>query len=327
MRTVFMGTDKFAVPALKSVIKSGVELVCVVTQPDQPKGRGLKLTPSSVKEATLEYNIPVYQPERVRDKQFIEKIQQEFKPNLIIVVAFGQILPKVILDLPEYGCVNIHPSLLPKYRGAAPIQRAIINGEKETGVTLMFMGEGEDTGDIIYQERVDIGISDYSDILSNKLANIAAGMLLKILTKDDSSPTESLTLPRHPQDHSKATHAPKLAKEDGLINWEKSTYEIHNLIRGTIQWPGAYTTFQLTGSSEVKTLRVWESVLRTESKGVKAQPGTIIGVTSESGVVVATGDGEIIINIVQPADKAKMKTKDFVNGYRLKIGNTFGTKF
>ncbi|MDQ1316556.1 MAG: Methionyl-tRNA formyltransferase [Candidatus Poribacteria bacterium] len=328
MRVVFMGTDKFAVPALKSVIKSGVKLICVVTQPDQPKGRGLKLTPSPIKEVAIEYNIPIYQPERVRDKQFIEKIEQEFKPELIIVVAFGQIIPKAILELPEYRCINIHPSLLPKYRGAAPIQRAIINGENETGVTLMFVDEGEDTGDIIYQEHLSIGMSDSSEILSEKLAEISARMLLTLLTKEDGSPVELLMLPRYSQDHSKATQAPKLTKEDGLINWDKSAYEIHNLIRGTIPWPGAYTTFQLTGSNDMKTLRIWESLLPESSteKKVKTEPGTITGITSDSGMVIETGMGELIINIVQPADKSKMKAKDFVNGYRLKIGDVLGIK-
>lgn len=321
-----MGTDRFAIPALKAIVKSGVELICVITQPDQPKGRGLKLTPSPIKTVALECNIPVYQPERIRDKQFIEKIKQEFKPELIIVVAFGQILSKAILDMPEYGCINIHPSLLPKYRGAAPIRRAVMNGEMETGVTLMFMDEGEDTGDIIHQEHVSIELSDSADILSEKLAEISADMLLKVLIEEDGSPVESLILPHYPQDHSKATHAPKLAKEEGLINWGKSAYEIHNLIRGIVPWPGAYTTFQSTGLSDVKTIRIWESVLPESSieKEAKAQSGSIIGVTSGSGIIVKTGDGELVINTVQPADKAKMKAKDFINGYRLKIGDIFG---
>ena len=191
MRVIFMGTDKFAVPALEAVVKSRVDLICVITQPDQPKGRGLKLSPSPVKESALKNNIHIYQPDKVRDKTFVEKIRNEFKPNLIIVVAFGQILPKSILDIPEYGCLNFHPSLLPKYRGASPIQRAIINGENETGVTLMFMDEGEDTGDIIYQEHAEIEISDTTEILSEKLADIADQMLLRILRKEDK-PAEKM---------------------------------------------------------------------------------------------------------------------------------------
>lgn len=321
MRVVFMGTDKFAVPVLDAVIKSGIDLICVITQPNQPKGRGLKLSPPPVKEFALKNNIPIYQPEKVREKSFVDKIRDEFKPNLIIVVAYGQILPKSILDIPEYGCVNIHPSLLPKYRGASPIQRAIINGENETGVTLMFMDVGEDTGDIIYQERVEIGISDTAEILSEKLANIAGQMLLRILRKEDK-PAESLALPRYPQDHSQATHASKLSKEDGLIDWNKSALEIHNFIRGTLPWPGAYTTFNV-GSGE-KILKIWDSKLEKLPEDANFSPGIVSMVTTSAGVGVATGDGLLIINTVQPADKPKMKARDFLNGYRIKIGDRLG---
>ena len=321
MRVIFMGTDKFAVPAFEAVIKSGVDLICVITQPDQPKGRGLKLSPSPVKESALKNNIPIHQPEKVRDKTFVEKIRDEFKPNLIIVVAYGQILPKSILDIPEYGCVNLHPSLLPKYRGASPIQRAIMNGENETGVTLMFMDEGEDTGDIIYQEHAEIGISDTAEILSEKLADIADQMLLRILRKEDK-PSESLALPRQMQDHNQAAHAPKLSKEDGLIDWNKSAFEIHNLIRGTLPWPGAYTTFNV--ESGEKILKIWDSKLEKLPEDVKFVPGTISKTTTESGIGVVTGDGLLIINTVQPADKPKMKAKDFMNGYRIKIGDKLG---
>jgi len=322
MRVVFMGTDKFAVPSLEAVIKSGVDLVCVITQPDQPKGRGLKLSSSPVKESALKYNIPVYQPEKVRDKDFVEKIRHEFKPKLIIVAAYGQILPKYLLDIPEYGCVNVHPSLLPKYRGASPIQRAIINGESGTGVTLMFMDEGEDTGDIIYQERVEIGMSETSEILSEKLADIAGHILLKILRKEDGLPAESLALPRYPQDHSQATHVPRLSKEDGLIDWNKPAFEIHNLIRGTIPWPGAWTTFDI--ASEEKILKIWDSKPEKLPENVNFSPGTISIVTASAGIGVVTGDDVLIIDTVQPADKSRMKAKDFINGYRIKIGDKLG---
>lgn len=319
-----MGTDTFAVPALKAVIESGIELVCVTTQPDQPKGRGLKLSPPPVKEFAFEHNISVCQPERVRNTEFVEKTRQEFKPDLIIVVAFGQILPKVILDLPKYGCINIHPSLLPKYRGASPIQRAIINGEKETGVTLMLMDEGEDTGDIIYQQKVNIEISDTSLSMSEKLSEIAAEMLLKILKKDDGTTAESLNFPHQPQDHSKATYAPKLTKEDGQIDWNKKSFEIHNLIRGTIPWPGAYTTIKSNDSDESKILRIWDSkLLDSDYIDKKAIPRTIVDITKDSGIVIATGDNGLIINTVQPPNKQKMKAKDFINGYRLKVGDLF----
>jgi methionyl-tRNA formyltransferase len=321
MRVVFMGTDSFSLPSLKAVIESGVDLLCVVTQPDQPKGRGLKLTPPPVKEFALEHNISIYQPEKVRDKEFVEKIKNEFRPDLIVVVAFGQILPKVILDIPKYGCINIHPSLLPKYRGAAPIQRAIINGEEETGVTLMFVDEGEDTGDIIHQERVKIDIYDTSLSLFDKLANVGAKMLSKILVNNDGTPIETLDLPRYPQDNLQATHAPKLAKEDGLINWNKSALEIHNLIRGTIPWPGAYTNIILNDSETA--IKIWDSRLSSESDHTKADSGTIVGITSDSGIIVTTNDINLIINTIQPPNKPKMKAKDFMNGYRLKVGDKF----
>jgi len=322
MRVVFMGTDIFSMPSLKAVAESGVELVCAVTQPDQPKGRGLKLTAPPVKEFAIEHNISACQPQRVKDKEFIERAQNEFKPDLIIVVAFGQILPKAILDLPKYGCINIHPSLLPKYRGAAPIQRAIINGEKETGVTLMFVAESEDTGDIIYQESVKIDISDTALSLFEKLSAVAAEMLKKVLTNDDGTPLEKLNLPRHPQDHSKTTHAPKLTKEDGLIDWGKTAFEIHNLIRGTVPWPGAYTNIILDDSDTANILKIWDSRL-SDLEGIETAPGTIIEVTDDSGIVVATGDVSLVINTVQPPNKPKMKARDFMNGYRLKVGDGF----
>jgi len=322
MRVVFMGTDKFAVPSLEAVIESRVDLITVVTQPDQPKGRGLKLSFSPVKECALRYNIPISQPEKVRDKNFVEKIRDEFKPDLIIVSAYGQILPKSILDIPKFGCINVHPSLLPKYRGASPIQRAVMNGETETGVTLMFMDEGEDTGDIIFQECVPIGITETSETLSEKLAKIAGQMLLRILKKEDGSIVESLELPRHPQDHSQATYAPKLSKEDGLIDWNKSAYEIHNIIRGTVPWPCAYTEFNSVSGK--KMLKIWDSNLHDLPEGTDATPGTIVGIAKESGIVVATGNGGLIINTVQPSDKSKMKAKDFINGYRIKIGDKLG---
>jgi len=323
MSVMFMGTDRFAVPALKAIINSGVELVCVITQPDQPKGRGLKVTPSPVKEVALEYRLPVYQPERVREKEFIAKVREEFKPDLIIVAAFGQILPKALLDLPAYGCINLHPSLLPKYRGAAPVQRAVMNGEKETGVTVMFMDEGEDTGDIIIQESVEIGISETADLLSQRLADLAARMLLKVLHREDMS-----AIPRHPQDHSKASRAPKLKKEDGLIDWGKTALEIHNLVRGTVPWPGAYTTFQALEKledapvGENNQLKIRES--RLIGSPSKAPAGTITDILLDSSMVVATGDMGLAIITVQPANKSRMKAKDFMNGYRIKVGDILG---
>jgi methionyl-tRNA formyltransferase len=317
MRVVFMGTDKFAVPALQAVISSEAELVGVITQPDRPKGRGLKTIPSPVKEVALEHHLLLYQPKRVREREFVEGILQGLKPDLIIIAAFGQILPKAILDLPPHGCINLHPSLLPKFRGAAPIQRAIMNGEKETGVTVMFMDEGEDTGDIILQEKMEIEISDSAELLSQKLAHLAARLIHETLQLAQGG-----ALPRQPQDHSKASYAPKLKKEDGLIDWEKTEIEIHNLIRGTIPWPGAYTTLgEIVGARRAVSLRIWESQLLSSPSG--APPGAITHITPDAGIVVATGGKDLLITSVQPANKSRMTARDFVNGYRVKVGDIF----
>ncbi len=312
MRTIFMGTDRFAVPTLKAIIDSDVELLCVITQPDRPRGRKLKLIPSPVKEIAIENNLPLHQPERVRKKEFVDGVLKTLAPDLIVVVAFGQILPEAILSLPPLGCINVHPSLLPKYRGAAPIQRTIMNGEKETGLTVMFMGEGEDTGDIILQEKMEIDISDTAELLWQRLSELGAQLVLETLKLAQSG-----TIPRQTQDHSKASHAPKLEKEDGLIDWRKSSFEIHNLIRGTAPWPGAYTTF-----GDAARLKIWASSL-LESSVASASPGVIIDILSDAGIVVATGDAGLLITTVQPANKSKMAARDFANGYRLKIGDTF----
>ncbi len=311
MRIIFMGTDIFAVPALKAVIDSDVELLCVITQPDRPRGRGLKTGFSPVKEIALENNLPLYQPKRVRDREFIDEALKPLAPDAFVVVAFGQILPKEVLELPPVGCINLHPSLLPKLRGAAPIQRAIINGEKETGATVMFMDEGEDTGDIILQDRMEIDVSDTAELLSQKLAELGARLIQRVLVLAQSG-----TLPRHTQDNSKAIHAPKLRKEDGLIDWNRSALEIHNLIRGTIPWPGAYTTFR-----ETMQLKIWSSQLLAER--VSGTPGTITDVLPDQGIVVATGDMGLAITTVQPANKSKMAARDFANGYRVKAGDAF----
>lgn len=318
MRVIFIGTDKFAVPLLKRLADSQVELVCVITQPDQPKGRGLKVSPPPIKEFALEKGLEIYQPPKIKHMEVIQKIRDIFRPDLIIVSAYGQILPKDILEIPPYGCINVHPSLLPKYRGAAPIQRAIINGENETGVTFMFMDEGEDTGDIIIQKAMKIEISDTADILSGKLAELSTDMLTEILNWNGRKPDDQLILPRKPQDNSKATYAPKLKKEEGLINWGKTSLEIHNLIRGTIPWPNAYTTFNNN------MLKIWKSCLSERTNPPDSKPGMIINISVDLGIGVATGDKELIIKTVQPPNKPKMEAKDFINGYRIKIGDRFG---
>ena len=308
MQLVFMGTAEFAVPTLEALVESEHNLSGVVTQPDRISGRGRKLTPPAVKKVALEHELSIYQPERVRDAAFIQILNQ-LNPEAIIIAAYGQILPKHVLDIPPYGCINIHPSLLPKYRGAAPIQRAIINGERTTGVTIMLMDEGEDTGDIILQKEVEIFNYDTAATLHDRLSQIAADLLLEVLTLAENGP-----LPHYPQDESEATYAPKLTKEDGLIDWNKSAVQIRNLVRGTLPWPGAYTYF-----GEGKLLKVLSSEL-TEISMMEATPGTIY-VTDEKEIAVKTGEGAILLKTVQPANKQQMDTKGFINGYRIKTGD------
>jgi len=308
MQLVFMGTAEFAVPTLEALIASKHNLLGVVTQPDRTSGRGNKLTPPAVKKAALEHELSIYQPERARDAKFVQILNQ-LNPEAMVIAAYGQILPKRILDIPPYGCINIHPSLLPKYRGAAPIQRAIINGEQTTGVTIMLMDEGEDTGDIILQKEVEIFDDDTAITLHDRLAQIAASLLLEALALAKDGPP-----PHYPQNESEATYAPKLTKEDGLIDWNKSAIQIRNLVRGTLPWPGAYTYF-----GEGKLLKVLSCEF-TDILIIETKPGTIY-VTDEKEMAVKTGDGAILLKTVQPANKKQMNTTDFVNGYRIKTGD------
>jgi len=313
MQLVFMGTSEFAVPTLEALAASEHNLLGVVTQPDRASGRGQKLTPPAVKKAALKHELSIYQPERVRDAVFI-RILNQLNPEAIVIAAYGQILPKRVLDIPPYGCINIHPSLLPKYRGAAPIQRAIINGERTTGVTIMLMDEGEDTGDIILQKEVEIFADDTAITLHDKLAQIAADLLLEALTLSEDAPP-----PHYPQNELDATYAPKLTKEDGLIDWNKSAIQIRNLVRGTLPWPEAYTYL-----GEGKLLKILSCEF-TEIPMMETPPGTIY-ITDEREMAVKTGEGAILLETVQPANKQQMNTKDFINGYRIKTGDRFGNE-
>jgi methionyl-tRNA formyltransferase len=308
MQLVFMGTSEFAVPTLEALVSSEHNLSGVVTQPDRESGRGQKLMPSAVKKVALEHELSIYQPERVRDAAFVQILNQ-LDPEAIVIAAYGQILPKRVLDIPPYGCINIHPSLLPRYRGAAPIQRAIINGERTTGVTIMLMDEGEDTGDIILQKEVEIFADDTAITLHDKLSQIAADLLLEALAMAKNGP-----LPHYPQNESEATYAPKLTKEDGLIDWSKSAIQIRNLVRGTLPWPGAYTYF-----GEGKLLKILSCEF-IDIPMVEVPPGTTY-ITDEKEVAVKTGEGAILLKTVQPANKQQMNTKDFINGYRIKTGD------
>jgi len=315
MQLMFMGTAEFAVPTLEALAASEHNLLGVVTQPDRPSGRGRKLTPSAVKRVALEHGLSIYQPERVRGAKFI-RILNQLKPEAIVIVAYGQILPKHILDMPPSGCINIHPSLLPKYRGAAPIQRAIINGERTTGVTIMLMDEGEDTGDLILQKEVEIFDDDTAATLHDRLAHIAGDLLLESLGLAQNAPP-----PHYPQNESEVTYAPKLTKEDGLINWNNSAIQICNLVRGTLPWPGAYTYL-----GKEQLLKVLSCSLRSSTSSAygepitETSPGTIY-VTDKKEIMVKTGEGVILLKTVQPANKQQMDIKAFINGYRIETGD------
>lgn len=312
---VFMGTSEFALPSLKRIAEADfLDLRAVVTQPDRPKGRGYKLEPPPVKKLAEELGVPVHQPERASSPEFVEKLRS-IGPDLIVVVAYGQLLKRNVLEIPPRGCLNLHPSLLPKYRGAAPIQRAIMNGERVTGVTVMFLDEGEDTGDIIAQREVEIGEEDTAATLSRKLAEIGAELLIDVLRRMDGGEVE-----RFPQDHSKATYAPKLTKEEGHIDWSKTSAEINRLVRAVQPWPGAYAFLP-----DGRRLKVIECpVERPEQElEIPLEPGSIY-ISPDKKLFVRTGDGWIRLRVVQPEGKRAMSDLDFINGYKVRTGDRLG---
>ena len=272
--------------------------------------------PPPVKVTAARHNLRVYQPERVRKSDFIRTLK-DLQPDAIVVVAFGQIIPKALLDLPPCGCINVHPSLLPKYRGAAPIQWALINGEEETGITIMLLDETEDTGDIILQRRVRVDPQESAATLASRLACTAATALVEVL---EASPS-NVPPPHTPQNHDQATHAPKLTKESGQINWEASAVEICNLVRGTAIWPGAYTF--LNGELRLKIL---ECHVMVDDLKRDVLPGDIT-VTPQRDLTVGTSAGIVRIMRVQPANKQLMDANEFINGYRVKTGARFMRQF
>ncbi|MBQ5561554.1 MAG: methionyl-tRNA formyltransferase [Lachnospiraceae bacterium] len=305
MRVVFMGTPDFAVGTLEEIIKAGHEVLAVFTQPDKPKGRGKAMQFPPVKETALAHDLTVYQPERVKDEEYVS-ILRELNPDVIVVVAFGQILSKEILDLPRFGCVNVHASLLPKYRGAAPIQWAVIDGEKESGVTTMLMNEGIDTGDMLKKVVVPLDEKETGGSLFDKLAEEGAKLLVETLVD-----LENGTATRTPQDHDKATKAKMLRKELGLIDFTKSAAEIERLIRGLNPWPSAYTGYK------GKTLKIWDATVINEDKPGEA--GQIVEVTKNS-LIVKTGDGLLSLEEVQLEGKKRMEIDAFLRGNMVEIG-------
>lgn len=317
LNVVFMGTPDFAKESLEKIYREGHHILAVVTNPDRPKGRGMKMMASPVKEFAIQNNIPIYQPNKIRE---IEEDLKSLKPDLFCVVAYGKILPKDILEIPTLGSINVHGSLLPKYRGAAPIQWAVINGDKITGITTMYMDEGMDTGDMILKEEVEIGENETTGELWERLSTIGANLLVKTLEK-----IEDKTAPRTPQT-GEFTMAPMLKKEMAKIDWKNRTAEeIKNLVRGLNPIMGVST--ELKG----KKLKIWKVEVKTiedflkkhEAKMQEVEAGTVIYVDKKNGVYVKAKDSIIVIKVIQAENAKKMGIEDYLKGNSIEIGQIF----
>lgn len=309
MKIVFMGTPDFSVETLKQIIAAGHEVSLVVTQPDRPRGRGKKPSFSPVKEYAVAHDIPCFQPEKIRAEGCMEILQKE-NADMFIVVAFGQILPQRILDIPRYGCMNVHASLLPKYRGAAPIQWAVINGDSETGVTTMQMDAGMDTGDILLQERIPIDADETGGSLFDKLAAAGGALCVKTMNEIKNGSIHSI-----PQDHDAATYTRMISKQDGRIDFGAPASQIECLIRGMNPWPSAYTYIGK------KILKIWAADVVSPKEA--CEPGEVFDVTKDS-FCVATGDGALKILSLQLEGKKRMDSADFLRGFSLRNGDHLG---
>jgi len=322
MKIIFMGTPDFACSSLLALIESKHNIVGVITQPDRRKGRGMKISLSPVKELALGNNLNIYQPSNINDPEFIDLLRK-ISPDLIAIVAFGQILSKEILELPKYGCINLHASLLPKYRGAAPIPWAILAGEEKTGVTTFYLSEKVDGGDTILQREEGIRENDTTVTLSKRLADMGTELLIETIDK-----IEKEVAARIPQDKEKATYAPRLKKEDGLIDWKKSASQIERLVRAMDPRPGAYIYVQSPKSKVQSQLKIWKaeviSDVRYQISDIR-QPGEIVDITKE-GMVVAGGEGFLLVKEVQPPGKKRMSASSFSSGYRIKTGDILSNK-
>lgn len=307
MRVIFFGTPDFAVPSLELILDSGEEVVAVVTQPDRARGRGRRLSPSPVKELALSRGLQILQPSAIRSGAFTEELSR-LSPDVVVVVAYGRIIPPSILKLPPLGCVNVHASLLPKYRGAAPIQWAIIKGEKKTGVTTMLMDEGLDTGDILLQEETEISGEDNVVSLGVRLSRMGAALLLRTLEG-----LKNRSLRPQPQ-AGESSYAPPLKKEDGIIDWSLSAERLSGFIKGTYPWPGAYFGFQ---GERVIIVRASEA-----AGDCKCKPGSVVEVAADT-VDVCTGDGILRLLDLKPQGRKVMSAGAFMRGRRAKEGVTF----
>ena len=307
MKVIFMGTPDFSVGTLEAIIEAGHEVVLAVTQPDKPRGRGKEMQYSPVKEAALVHGIPVYQPQRIRDAECVEELKK-YPADVMVVIAFGQILPKEILEMTKYGCINVHASLLPDYRGAAPIQWAVINGEKVSGVTTMQMDEGLDTGDMIMKTEIVLDKKETGGSLHDKLAEAGAKLCVETLKA-----VEDGTAVRTKQGETGTDYAKQLNKKMGDIDWTKSAVEIERLIRGLNPWPSAYTTWN------DKTMKIWEAEVLDKESG--QAPGTVAEVDKKT-FAVQTGKGMLKILSLQLPGKKRMDTDAFLRGNQIKIGET-----
>ena len=309
LKVIFMGTPDFAVPCLEK-LQQNCDVIAVITQPDRPRGRGQKMMPSPVKVFAQAHNLPILQPEKIKTAEFQDRLAA-LKPDLIVVVAFGQLLSQTILDIPRLGCINVHASLLPRYRGAAPIHWAIVNGETQSGVTTMFMDAGLDTGDMILKTAVPISDTMTTEQLHDILMTSGAELLLETVRQLATG-----SAPRTKQTDEGTNYAPLLTKETGRIDWNKSAVEIHNLVRGLNSWPGAYTT--LNGSN----FKIWRTGVVADNTTVAARAGEIVKITNQ-GFYVATGDGLLEILELQAPSKKKMAANDYIRGHGLALPARF----
>lgn len=305
MKIAFMGTPEFAVTVLDGLLNTKHEVGLVATQPDKAKNRGKKIQYTPVKEKALEHNIKVLQPEKVRgNEEFLEELK-DYRPDIIVVAAYGQILPKEVLELPKYGCVNVHASLLPRLRGAAPIQRAIIEGDEETGVTIMQMSEGLDTGDMLAKESIKIGTMNYS-MLHDALAEIGARLMVHTLDL-----IEEGKISPEPQDDSKSSYAEMVFKQEGKIDFTRQPEAVERLIRGFDPWPGAFCEY------EDMVMKLWKAQPLCENTG--KEPGTIIEVSAR-GIKIACGDGTLLVSEIQIPGKKRVAVSEYLKGNQIKEG-------
>lgn len=312
LRVLFMGTAELACASLEALCRApGLQVVAVVTQPDKPKGRELKLQPTPVKAVAIKHELPVCQPVKARAPEFVDQLRG-LAPDLIVVVAYGQILPRAILDIPKFGCLNVHTSLLPKYRGAAPIQWAIFNGDAETGVTIMKMDAGLDTGEIASEVRTPIADTDDSQTLHDRLAKLGADLLVRTIPEYVSG-----RITPRPQPAVGASYARKITKEDGRIDWSRPAREIWNQVRAFTPWPGAFTYLQGNGAS--KLLKIWDAAVQEHAFKT---PGEILE-AGKFGILVACGEHALRILELQLEGGKRLTAQQFLAGHDVKPGQTF----